>query len=195
MPAADEDIKFITEDIKTGSIQAKFFFFLMYTGLRRSEALALKGKDFDMDQKVVHVRRQIYFKYGKPAEKDVKTAAGERTVELPDIVVENLPDITDPDGYIWFPEGMPHSKDVYNWIHNYMKENNLTSTPHQYRHSYATMLHSAGVDVKDAQNLLGHSTIAMTQNVYTHIEKQHKKEVQNRINAYIKGNAVKGNDI
>lgn len=54
------------------------------------------------------------------------------------------------------------------------------------RHAYATMLHSAGIDVKDAQYLLGHSTIAMTQDIYTHLDEQRKTSVRGQLNEYIK---------
>lgn len=47
-------------------------------------------------------------------------------------------------------------------------------TPHIFRHNYATDLYYAGVDVREAMQLLGHSTIAVTQEIYTHLEKESK---------------------
>ena len=44
-------------------------------------------------------------------------------------------------------------------------------TPHMLRHTYATMLFDAGVDVKSAQKFLGHSDIEVTLEVYTHLSK------------------------
>ena len=41
--------------------------------------------------------------------------------------------------------------------------------PYCLRHTYATMLAEAGVDLKTAQYLLGHSTITMTAKYYTHV--------------------------
>lgn len=40
------------------------------------------------------------------------------------------------------------------------------------RHSYATNLYRAGIDLKTAQYLLGHSSIQMTANIYTHMDKE-----------------------
>ena len=42
-------------------------------------------------------------------------------------------------------------------------------TPHIFRHNYCTMLYYAGVDVKEAQRLMGHSSIKITLEIYTHL--------------------------
>jgi site-specific recombinase XerD len=63
----------------------------------------------------------------------------------------------------------------------------ISCTAHQLRHSFASLLHSAGVDAKDAQTLMGHSSIVVTQDIYTKIEQGHKETVRDRVNAYIKG--------
>ncbi|MBQ6865767.1 MAG: tyrosine-type recombinase/integrase [Clostridia bacterium] len=52
-------------------------------------------------------------------------------------------------------------------------------TAHQLRHTYATMLYDAGVDVKTAQDFLGHADPTVTINIYTHLSTQKKdKAVQ-----------------
>ena len=47
-----------------------------------------------------------------------------------------------------------------------------TFTPHQLRHTYATMLYRSGVDVMRAKYLLGHTDIKVTLGIYTHLENE-----------------------
>ncbi len=44
------------------------------------------------------------------------------------------------------------------------------------------MLFNLDIGVKDAQDILGHSTVAMTQDIYTHIRDSHREQVAQRIN-------------
>lgn len=53
-------------------------------------------------------------------------------------------------------------------------------TPHKLRHTFATALFRAKVDIKTAQELLGHSSIATTQ-IYTHVEDEQKREAVMRL--------------
>lgn len=53
------------------------------------------------------------------------------------------------------------------------------------RHTYATILFEAGIDVKDAQHLLGHSDISVTRNIYTHIRTNHFKETVEKLNTFM----------
>ena len=70
------------------------------------------------------------------------------------------------------------------WKH-YCKRLGFEVTPHQFRHAYATMLYDAGIDVKMAQKLLGHSSIKMTQDIYTHIRLSRLGDTAEKLNAHI----------
>ncbi len=61
----------------------------------------------------------------------------------------------------------------------------MTSTPHQFRHTYAGIMHSAEIDVKDTQARMGHATVSMTQDIYTEIERQHNARTRAKANKYI----------
>ena len=56
--------------------------------------------------------------------------------------------------------------------------------PHMLRHTYATTLYHAGIDLRTAQRLLGHSSIQMTANIYTHLEAQDSLAAALKLNNY-----------
>ena len=60
-----------------------------------------------------------------------------------------------------------------------------TFTPHQLRHTYASMLYKAGIDVLTAKDQLGHSDIKTTLNIYTHLDSIYKTRSMDKLNDYI----------
>lgn len=73
---------------------------------------------------------------------------------------------------------------VIEYTYKVIKSNsgiNPSSTPHYLRHTFATNLLSNGADLHSVQELLGHSSVAITE-TYTEITTQRKKEVLNKYN-------------
>lgn len=62
-------------------------------------------------------------------------------------------------------------------------------TPHWLRHTFATNLYLAGVDVVTAKEQLGHSKITTTLEIYTHLNKRFKRRSMDKLDAYLAGNA------
>lgn len=186
---------------------------LLYTGLRRGELLALKWSDIDYKNKVIHVTKSIYFVGESPQIKLPKTESGKRDVILLD-ALESIMQGSKKKGYI-FGGDAPLSKSAVRrkWI-SWCKEASLATkierssgkdrngkeriqtdwkpdiTPHQLRHAYATILFDAGVSVKDAQDLLGHSSIQITMDIYTHIRKKRKEETAGTLNKFVSDGKV-----
>ena len=66
--------------------------------------------------------------------------------------------------------------------------------PHMLRHTYATTLYRAMVDLRTAQKLMGHSSIQVTADIYTHLEQEDSLHVADKLNEYLSGkseNSVK----
>lgn len=160
-------------------------YFLLNTGLRMSEALALTYDDIDFEEKLITVNKHLLHDNNKPViEAQTKTESSKRTVILLDRVANKLSQIK--KGLIFCNEdGSPYTaKQLRCRWESYQKEHNLTLTAHQLRHGYATMLFEAGIDEKDAQELMGHSDINTTRSIYTHIRNKRKAETAKKLNAY-----------
>lgn len=163
-----------------------FAYFLMYTGLRKGEALALQYKDIDFENKEIHITKSVYHVSNVPHIKSTKTENGIRTVVLLDLLDDKLSRGKSND-YIFSVDGsrpLAYSAFQRRW-NKYCKETDLCITAHQLRHTYATILFEAGIDVKDTQHLMGHSDISVTRNIYTHIRSSRLKETAQKLNTYI----------
>lgn len=180
-----------TDDIKVVSSHFEGFdllpFFLLYTGCRKSEALAIRSEDIDFDKKTIKIRNHVIHDGNKPIfEPVLKTESAEREIILLDRLAEVIPKKF--NGFLFSMAGDgkdPLTKRAYeNRLKKYCNTYNVNITAHQLRHGYATMLFEAGVDVKDAQELMGHSDINLTRQIYTHIRSERKKETAKKLNAF-----------
>lgn len=159
----------------------------LYAGLRRGEALALTYEDIDRDAGVIHVTKAVEFVGNNPHLKTPKTVAGYRDAILLDALAAVLPE--DGTGLLFpRPDGGLLTKIQYRkrWA-KYCEAIGYEITAHQLRHGFATILYEAGVPDKDAQELLGHSSITVTRDVYTHIRQSQRKDTASRLNQYIAG--------
>lgn len=58
-------------------------------------------------------------------------------------------------------------------------------TAHCLRHTFASMLYMAGVDILTAKEQLGHANISTTLEIYTHLDKQFKRKSMNKLDNYL----------
>jgi len=152
-------------------------YFILYTGCRRGEAMAITFRDIDRKKKVIRINKSVCWANTDPFIKTPKTAAGTREIILLDKLAEVLPlGIGDALLFPGTDGGLMRNVTLRHKWDKWRKLTGLTLTPHQLRHGYATMLFEAGIEERDAMDLLGHSDIKLTHNIYTHIRKSRKKE-------------------
>ena len=162
-------------------------FLILNTGARKSEALAITDKVIDFKRKRIIVSHHVIHDGNRPVfEPVLKTDAAERELIIPDRLLKVIP--RNFNGFLFSmnDDGKePLTKRAYDkrW-EKYCKKYDLDITAHQLRHGYATMLFEAGIDEKDAQELMGHSDITLTRQIYTHIRPERKKETEKAINAF-----------
>ena len=177
------------EAVKSSSAPFSLFAKLcLYSGLRRGEALALRYEDVDRMHNTIHVTKAVEYIGNNAHIKEPKTKAGYRDAVLLDALAAEIPEGT---GYIFCREdGGLLSKMQFRdrWL-DYCKAIGHDLTPHQLRHGFATILYEAGIDDKDAQELMGHSSIAVTRDVYTHIRQSRREKTAQKLNDFVSKSA------
>jgi integrase len=154
---------------------------LALRGLRRGEAAALRWSDVDLDHSELDVHRARTTAGYQVFEGMPKTDASRRTVALDKHTVKVLRDhrrrqrATDAGtwadgGYVFTgPDGSPLHPDAI--TRRFTRLLGCTDLPpvrlHDLRHGAACLAHAAGADLKTIQQQLGHSTIAVTADIYT----------------------------
>ena len=154
----------------------------LYTGMRRGELLALEWKDIDIKSRTISVTKSLYHIENKPQIKEPKTETSIGTLPILDAL---LPYLKPKKGLV-FPNAaggyMTDAEYLQKW-RAYAKQTGIKSTPHQFRHAYATMLYEAGIPPQDAQHLLRHAQIQTTIDVYTDLRESRMKEIHKKVYA------------
>ncbi len=162
-------------------------FFILNTGCRKSEALAITDKDIDFEKKIIKIRNHVIHDGNQPVYEPVlKSDNAERDIILLDRLLQVLP--RNFKGFLFSMDGngkKPLTKCAFDkrWT-KYCTKYKIKITAHQLRHGYATMLFEAGVDVKDAQELMGHADINLTRQIYTHIRSERKEQTAKKLNEF-----------
>lgn len=143
---------------------------LFSTGMRISELTHLKMKDLNLTNGTIRI-------LGKGAKERIMCIAND---EIRKMLSAYLDKRQAESEYIFVNRlgNRLSEQSVRNMISNYAEEAGISMhiTPHMFRHTFATELHNADVDIRYIQQLLGHSSISTTQ-IYTHISTSKISEI------------------
>lgn len=164
------------------------------TGMRRGELLALRWSDIDFKHKVLYVRHSVgrVAGYGY-VEGDPKSKTSRRKIMLPDAVLKSLnaqrerqDQIKQKAGDQWQEHDLVFTNRHGRYMHfdmlmvRFHKLTDAAGLPrirlHDLRHSAATILLAKGVHPKVVQELLEHSSIRVTMDIYSHVLPSMQKE-------------------
>ena len=145
---------------------------LLSTGIRISELCHIHLKDINLSNKTLHI-------IGKGKKERILFLGDQITFSLLETYINNY--CFQPSDYLFSGKYSfnPLSEQSVRLILNTLvKQHNLTTpiTPHMFRHSFATMLLDSDVDIRYIQQILGHSSISVTQ-IYTHVSQSKQKEI------------------
>lgn len=158
----------------------------MSTGLRRSEIFGLRWRDVDFEAAQLSVRQTLQEVRGTLSFREPKSAKSRRTVALSSFVVDALKrhrasqaaerlflgaGYRDLDLVLAKYDGSPWKPDsISTLFRSLVQRGGLGHVRfHDLRHSHATQLLRLGVPAKVVSERLGHSTIGITLDTYSHV--------------------------
>jgi integrase len=172
------------------------------SGMRQGELLGLKWADVNLEAGSIHVCRQIMRTRAGFVFSDPKTAKGRRTIVLPDLAVVTLRDHRQAQiakrlaaGLDWedydlvFPNAFGRPLERQNVLRrSFQPLLSRAGVPrirfHDLRHSAATLPLLQGVHPKVVQERLGHATISVTMDIYSHVLPNLQREAADKLDDF-----------
>ena len=177
-----------------------FFLIMLFCGLRPGEVSRLRMGDYDKEQRVlyVHEARKADGSTGTP-----KSKSGTRLIPVPDYLAERLDRIGKQadELIVTSAQGRPLTKTSEKRLwHRFRRKMDIENgavlfrggivkstladdlRPYCYRHTYCTDLQDAEVPITVAKDLMGHSDIKVTAQIYTHRSAKSFEDARGKIN-------------
>lgn len=176
----------------------------LYTGLRKGEVMALKWDNVDFLERKIYVKNSLCRVVEEiPDEKgcrratyqilEPKTKKSVRTIPMLDEVYEALleqkrrqgidkeknKDIYDDQGFVFADEVGNYlaQRQFMTHYHDFLEKYAITNIRfHDLRHTFATLLIESDISIKIVQELLGHSNISTSMDIYTHVSDKKKEQ-------------------
>jgi integrase len=189
----NEQVKTFLE-VSKGSSYYSVYVTAINTGMRRGEVLGLRWQDVDFDNNILYVRQSLQevkkvgltFKEPKSGKSRSITFTPSLAKELKKIYKQQLEyKLSLGQGYndldLVFAQKNGKPLQPSEMARNYRKLVDKSGLPyirfHDLRHTHATLLLQQGVHPKVVSERLGHSTIGITMDTYTHVLPNMQKEV------------------
>ena len=161
--------------------------FLLATGCRINEALALSWSDIDLENAIVHVTKTLNY---KQEINSPKSKSSYRDIDIDRQTVAMLKQYKRRQIQEAWQLGRSETVVFSDFIHEYPNNRTLQTrlrthfkragVPnigfHGFRHTHASLLLNSGIPYKELQHRLGHSQISMTMDIYSHLSKENAKK-------------------
>lgn len=174
-----EQVQKVFIDLQTYPLEFQCIIYLfIFTGIRRGELLGLQWQDIDFKAKTISIQRNVtYTTLSGISVNTPKTSNSIRVIPITDFVIERLNDLKSLSPQVKNEHYIFHSIEssfvprypdtVTKRIKLFMKNNGLPDmSPHDLRHTCATLMLSSGADIKSIQEILGHTNSITTLNFY-----------------------------
>ncbi|MGQ7427365.1 tyrosine-type recombinase/integrase [Streptococcus suis] len=161
--------------------------FLLATGCRINEALALSWSDIDFEEKTISITKTLNHlgQINSP-----KSKASYRDIDIDQATITMLKAYqlrqiqegwklrrTETVVFSDFIHDYPNNKTLATRLKTRFKRAGVPNIGfHGFRHTHASLLLNSGIPYKELQYRLGHSTLSMTMDIYSHLSKENAKK-------------------
>lgn len=182
-------------------------YLLLYTGMRRGEAMGLEWKDIDFEKGVIHIQRTSAYLPGRGVFEDTaKNKTSVRSIHIDAGAGNMLKEYRayqnaerlkigslwkDTDRLFTQWDGSPMNPDTPSgWFHNFVKRHELPNIClHSLRHTHASLLIANHADIRTVSGRLGHARTSTTMDIYSHLIRSADKEAACTIEKVINATA------
>ncbi|MCH5213427.1 MAG: site-specific integrase [Oscillospiraceae bacterium] len=162
----------------------------LYTGIRIGELCALQWQNVNLDKGVIYIRETLQRIENENSDSktkinfaEPKSLSSHREIPLPKFLIELLIPLQHNEGFVINRNGKFIEPRTY--TRRFKKLLKLAGLPdmgyHCTRHTFATRALEIGVDPKTLSEILGHSSVGITLNLYAHSLEEHKKKEIERL--------------
>lgn len=159
----------------------------LYGGLRLGEICALKWKHVEFDNQVLHIEGtalRLKCKENKVRKTEIiiqspKSCSSCRDVPIPQFILNYIQrlNVFDEDSYILSGDHKIYEpRRLEKNFKKFCNDNDISCNFHNLRHSYATDCVRNNVEIKILSEILGHSNVSITLNLYVHTSLEQKKK-------------------
>ena len=168
-----------------------------HTGMRIGEVCALTWEDIDLTEGVIYVRKNLQRVKARDGQKNSteilmqtpKTGTSQRVIPIPPVLVPLLRSHKESgESYLIKGKKKPWTepRTLQYRFARILKSCALDPFRfHMLRHAFATRCIARGFDVKSLSEILGHSSIQITLNLYVHSDMQRKRQLMEKFDTYI----------
>jgi len=174
-------------EVAKNSPYYELYYLVLFTGMRRSELLALRWVDLDFIYSQLYINRSVHrLRDGKYIFTEPKSEKSRRTIALPPSVILMLKaykeqraieqallgiSLSDDDLVFCRLDGEPLRPNTVTHAWNVLaaRAGIKVIRLHDARHTHASLMLKAGIHPKIVQERLGHSSIGMTLDTYSHV--------------------------
>ena len=189
--------QYLTKQAEQGDATCLGVLTAFYTGLRIGEVCALTWRDIDLEESLIYIRQNLQRVKAVDGQKNhtvilvqtPKTDTSCRTIPIPPVLLPLLKKQKQaPDCYLIKGKKKPWAepRTLQYRFARILKDCGLERFNfHMLRHAFASYCIAEGFDVKSLSEILGHSSVQITMNLYVHSNMKRKRQLMEKFGDYL----------